>query len=149
MAESIVSRTPNPEDITLTVIDSSLQSFRCGHSAASEFSFTLWGANLCLAEAADKNEQCGDCHLKHLRDTSIRCAKCGLPILAGDFVCCWLHEDLMDNPNAAFGVKTKHYRGGDEIYLGCMRTDCCFDAHSFTGCWDGRNLVSAKETRTS
>lgn len=149
MAESGASRTKNPEGITLTITNASLQPFRCGHNAAAEFFFNVFGVEYHFKPDSDKTGKCGDCHLQHLRDTSIRCAKCGRAILAGDFVRCWLDEDLAGNPHAASGVKTKHYRDGSEVYLGCMFSECCLDACSFTGCWDGKALVPAKETVVS
>lgn len=123
---------------------SEIVRFDCGHQQPATFNLTL--DDKPIDPLGDNPRlKCGHCHLEYLQRTVIRCAKCGEPVLAGEFVRLWLNEDLTESPFKPLGrrvlMPADRYVGERLGFIGCMELNCCRDGCSFCGIWDGDQII--------
>jgi len=130
---------PDPTDeFGIRPLSDRTVKYGCGHEGHTEYVGHFYGLELePTKEALKSREKCPQCVADAMRDVTIHCALCGLPIFPGEPVA------LYAGPKKAFrkepGWVTKH----DGQAVGCLRWDCCPSGGFFAGHWDGERVRSA------
>lgn len=108
---------------------------QCGHASHAELVFDVYGLKI----EGKGQLTCPECSIKELREITIRCALCGLPILPGDGVSIYDIGGRDIRADIAFKV-------GEHQVLGCNGMDCSIPG-AYAGLWGGpqRGFVSAFE----
>ncbi len=112
------SHTPNPSKLPAPtkqcrVIWLSLlnRSYKCGHRNSRRFRVSAFGRE---TKNISQIERCPTCFLEWIKQHTIFCALCGLPIMSGDPVV--LYDDMV-------GVREEATRFGNSVFC-CTRNNC-------------------------
>lgn len=105
----------------------------CGHEGPKKFDILLYGE---VVSPAKSGQKCPECHLANIRETVIRCAACGLPILPGNGVALYHKSSKLRYAHVGRWV-------GDEELIGCLRWHCCPSGAFFAGHWTGKDFAPA------
>lgn len=113
---SIVSRQKKPE-----------KSYACGHKGPPIFGLIIYGE---VIKTTEKQEDyCPDCALRVLKNKTIFCCLCGLPIQPVG------HPVALYDSESADVVKSKATFLDERTVIGCMRWNCCPTGGFFAGHW--------------
>ncbi len=110
------------------------RSYGCGHRAAANFHFVIWGTELRLHKWFRRSSDlCPDCLLRQLRPQIVRCPDCGGPILPGEPIATPCRDDRDAGRDDLTVVP---YQGG-ELVVTCL---CADNALGFSGHWNGDRI---------
>lgn len=104
--------------------------YDCGHRGARRFSLHVFGENV---DPLRQKELCPECFVAWVKQYTIHCALCGLPIYPGAPVA------LYNDSQKMLSCATEHSEG---VVVGCLRFDCCPSAGFFAGHWSEEGFVS-------
>ncbi len=137
--EPIISRSDLCEVVDR---EGQIVDHKCGHPDAERFTLVAFGEIFQVdSDLLQQREFCGDCHLKRLRSSLIRCALCGRPIRPKSIVAVF-----PDDNKYKAEWKTTVGEGDSQGVIVCIRDGCSPGLHSFSGVWMGDHFKPAKFT---
>ncbi len=111
--------------------------YKCGHTYEEEFFFCLYGVMFKVAsKEAEDRAHCGDCFVKIVAETTVRCARCGHVIDVGEGVAAYAYPSESFKPeDEQPWYKFIQHDDGQKSVIGCIRQACCPSGAFFAGTW--------------
>lgn len=128
-----MNTTPNSDHVTLTLNETDMKQFDCGHKGATTIALKVWETGFDLP-AARHSEMCPECRKSWAATNIIRCAICGIAIPPGV-------RATLAPPSTNKRWQEIRTMQGDSAVI-CFNKQCCDTSEQAAngGRWNGSHI---------